>query len=130
MRVVWTQRPVKLIERGEQASEVKFLDTGSIAAISNDQLDFDEERIVKVRVSKNLTVKPVLSKCLTDYIARNTDKLRADFNKDSDGWWLNTKKGWQASPNSECHTIHAVSVHQLVKDCKHICRCECEECRK
>jgi hypothetical protein len=40
VRVIWTSRRVRLIERGPEASEVQFLDTGTGTAISNEQLEF------------------------------------------------------------------------------------------
>lgn len=40
VRVIWTSRRVRLIERGSEASEVQFLDTGTSTAISNEQLKF------------------------------------------------------------------------------------------
>jgi hypothetical protein len=43
VRVVWTKRPVRLIERGSEVSEVQFLDTGHSQAIPNDQLEFFDD---------------------------------------------------------------------------------------
>ena len=40
--VVWTKRPAKIIARGAQATEIKWLDTGSSQVLANDQLIFDE----------------------------------------------------------------------------------------
>ena len=38
-KVVWTNRPVKLVQQGKQCSEVKWLDTGSYQAIPNAELE-------------------------------------------------------------------------------------------
>lgn len=35
--IVWTERPAKIILRGEQQTEIKWLDTGTHQAIPNDQ---------------------------------------------------------------------------------------------
>lgn len=39
-RVVWTKRPVRLVARGEEQSEVRWLDTGSTQSIPTDQIIF------------------------------------------------------------------------------------------
>ena len=45
VRVKWaTGRPAKVMHRGGQVSEIKWLDTGIVQAIPNDQLDFFGER--------------------------------------------------------------------------------------
>jgi hypothetical protein len=40
IRVLWTKRPARLIRKGEQCSEIKWLDTGSFQALANDQIEF------------------------------------------------------------------------------------------
>lgn len=40
IKVVWTKRPVRLVERGEQCSEVRWLDTGTQQTLTNDQIQF------------------------------------------------------------------------------------------
>jgi hypothetical protein len=37
IRVIWTSRPVRLIDEGEQCSEIHWLDTGTRQALPNDQ---------------------------------------------------------------------------------------------
>jgi hypothetical protein len=54
VRVVWTTRRARLIERGPQVSEVQFADSGASQAIPNEQLEFepnteDEERAANAR---------------------------------------------------------------------------------
>jgi len=41
IKVLWTKRPVRLVMKGDQCSEVKWLDTGSTQALSNDQINFN-----------------------------------------------------------------------------------------
>ncbi len=41
VKVIWSKRPARLIERGEQCSEIEFLDTGSRQAIPNGELIFE-----------------------------------------------------------------------------------------
>src|SRR4051812_39580442 len=38
IKVKWTERPARLLARGEQVSEIKWLDTGTTQNIPNDQL--------------------------------------------------------------------------------------------
>ena len=40
VKVKWSKRPARLVERGEQCSEIKWLDTGTNQALPNDQLLF------------------------------------------------------------------------------------------
>jgi len=41
VRVKWDkERPVKLVAAGEEASEIKWIDTGVFQIIPNNQLDF------------------------------------------------------------------------------------------
>jgi hypothetical protein len=45
IRVKWARkRPAKLVIKGDQASEIRWLDTGSSQTISNEQLDFLDEK--------------------------------------------------------------------------------------
>ena len=40
IKIRWTKRPVKLIAKGEQCSEIKWLDSGSTQALPNEQINF------------------------------------------------------------------------------------------
>jgi hypothetical protein len=43
VRVRWSKRPARLLGRGKEVSEIKWLDTQSRQVISNDQLEFLDE---------------------------------------------------------------------------------------
>lgn len=42
IKVIWTKRPARLVQKGETVSEVEWLDTGSRQGIPNDQIEFRE----------------------------------------------------------------------------------------
>ncbi len=44
IRVVWTKRPVRLLAKGEQQSDIVWLDTGTWQSLPNDQLIFKESK--------------------------------------------------------------------------------------
>ncbi len=44
IKVIWTKRPARLVARGEQQSEIKWLDTGTWQCIPNDQLKFQTSK--------------------------------------------------------------------------------------
>jgi hypothetical protein len=45
VQVKWDrERKAKIVAKGDQVSEIKWLDTGLVQAISNDQLDFSQEK--------------------------------------------------------------------------------------
>ena len=43
VKVRWSKRLVKLIAKGEQCSEIKWLDNGTTQILSNEQINFGKE---------------------------------------------------------------------------------------
>lgn len=41
IRIKWSKRPAKLVQKGEQCSEIKWIHNGVTQAISNEQIDFE-----------------------------------------------------------------------------------------
>jgi len=44
--IKWTTRPAQLVARGEEVSEIKWRDTGSVQALANEQIEFGENKCV------------------------------------------------------------------------------------
>jgi hypothetical protein len=68
------------------------------------------------------------NKTLNNLMASHGDKI-ATWYKDTDGYWVTLKWGWQASPHSEVHTLHESSVAEIKKSFRYVCACDCLQCR-
>jgi hypothetical protein len=44
VKVRWSKRPAKILAKGAECTEIKWLDTGSTQTLPNDQLIFAKER--------------------------------------------------------------------------------------
>jgi hypothetical protein len=65
-------------------------------------------------------------KALDNLKAQHPEKIRGWY-KDSDGYWINLKPGWQWQ---ECHAVHEWNVKDALASFKWIERCSCDECVK
>ena len=71
-----------------------------------------------------------MSKQLIAMIKRNPARFRDDWYRDSDGYWVHLQKGWQIAPHTACHTLHEINVQDILLAARHVCKCDCEDCRK
>lgn len=69
-----------------------------------------------------------MSKVMNDLVRRNPDKAR-DWYKDSDGYWLQLKRGWQSEPHSYCHGLHTETVQEMVREFRWVAPCDCDQCK-
>ena len=68
------------------------------------------------------------NKTLNYLAASHGDKI-ATWYKDADGYWVDLKYGWQASPFSEVHSLHELTVREIKNSFRDVCPCNCLECR-
>jgi hypothetical protein len=62
-------------------------------------------------------------------MARRYKHMIAEEWRDSDGYWIALKYGYQDSSNPTCHTIHEdtkAEAHAVARDA---IPCDCPECR-
>jgi hypothetical protein len=57
--------------------------------------------------------------------AKHPDKI-AGWYKDSDGYWINLRKGWQWE---ECHAVHEWNVRDALASFRDVKPCDCGNCR-
>ena len=70
-----------------------------------------------------------MSKTILAAIAK-TDKVIADeFWRDSDGYWLPLARGFMCAL-SDCHTIHELTVKEVLVAIKNIQPCDCAICQE
>ena len=67
-----------------------------------------------------------MSKTLAALAKKNPDKVRGWY-KDSDGYWVDLKRGWQLW---ECHSVHEWKVRDLLASFKGVEPCDCDDCKK
>ena len=65
-------------------------------------------------------------KSLNAIKAKHPDKV-AGWYKDSDGYWIDLKPGWQWQ---ECHAVHEWNVKDAVCAFNDVKPCECDDCKK
>lgn len=64
-------------------------------------------------------------KTIENLIAKHPEKI-AGWYKDSDGYWIDLKPGWQWS---ECHAVHEWNVKDLVESFRQVEPCDCADCK-
>ena len=67
-----------------------------------------------------------MSKSMSSLKAKHPDKIR-DWYKDSDGYWINLKPGWQFW---DAHCVHEWKIRDVFTSFAQVRPCECDECGK
>jgi hypothetical protein len=57
---------------------------------------------------------------------QHRDKI-AGWYKDSDGYWIDLRAGWQWQ---ECHTVHEWNVRDAIASFRTVKPCDCGDCRR
>ncbi len=66
------------------------------------------------------------AKTLTALALKHPDKIE-DWSKDSDGYWINLRPGWQWQ---ECHAVHEWNMKDIGASFRQVERCDCKDCKR
>jgi hypothetical protein len=73
-----------------------------------------------------MAAKPRGAKTLSDLMDRHPEKIRGWY-KDSDGYWINLKDGWQWQG---CHGVHEWNVRDAMASFAQVEPCDCDDCKR